>query len=144
MNRNLHSPTKLTEFARDFDIEPDTLISKFVSKITNAYNSGYNTVNVIPTSSSVLNVTTLSNSSTSQNSFSTQSTDIQSFCSPSTSVSQQQSTTNNEIEDNLQDIDDPNDTGASNSVIDRIGGLVNRTPVRLLYAVLLLFIKFLF
>lgn len=48
MNRNLHSPTKLTEFARDFDIEPDTFFAKFVNKITNVYNSGYNTVNVVP------------------------------------------------------------------------------------------------
>lgn len=52
MNRNLHSPTKLTEFARDFDIEPDTFFSKFVNKITNVYNSGYNTVNVVPTRTS--------------------------------------------------------------------------------------------
>lgn len=56
MNRNLHSPTKLTEFARDFDTEPDTFLMKFVNKINNAYNSGYNTVNVVPTTSSVLNV----------------------------------------------------------------------------------------
>lgn len=56
MNRNLHSPTKLTEFARDFDIEPDTFLAKFVNKITNVYNSGYNTVNVVPTSSQVLGI----------------------------------------------------------------------------------------
>lgn len=56
-NRNLHSPTKLTEFARNFDTEPDTLLSKFVNKITYVYNSGYNSVNVIPTTSSVLNMT---------------------------------------------------------------------------------------
>lgn len=48
MNRNLHSPTKLTEFARDFDAEPETFLTKFVNKITNAYNSGYNTVNIVP------------------------------------------------------------------------------------------------
>lgn len=48
MNRNLHSPTKLTEFARDFDSEPETFFSKFVNKLTNAYNNGYNTVNVPP------------------------------------------------------------------------------------------------
>lgn len=52
MNRNLHSPTKLTEFARDFDIEPDTFFARFVNKITNVYNSGYNTVNVVPTRTS--------------------------------------------------------------------------------------------
>lgn len=48
MNRNLHSPTKLTEFARDFDAEPETFLTKFVNKITNAYNTGYNTVNIVP------------------------------------------------------------------------------------------------
>lgn len=48
MNRNLHSPTKLTEFARDFDQEPETFLTKFVNKLTNAYNSGYNTVNIAP------------------------------------------------------------------------------------------------
>lgn len=132
MNRNLHSPTKLTEFARDFDVEPDTLLSKFVSKITNAYNSGYNTVNVIPTSSSVLNVQTISNSST-------YSTNIDSSCSPSTSVhAKQQSAKKNEIEDNLQDINDSNDIETSNSVIDRIGGLMNRNQVRYLLAFILL------
>lgn len=48
MNRHLHSPTKLTEFARDFDEEPETVFSKFVNKLQNAYNTGYNTVNDIP------------------------------------------------------------------------------------------------
>lgn len=48
MNRHLHSPTKLTEFARDFDEEPETVFSKIVSKLHNAYNTGYNTVNEIP------------------------------------------------------------------------------------------------
>uniref|UniRef100_A0A6B2EHR2 1-phosphatidylinositol-3-phosphate 5-kinase n=1 Tax=Phlebotomus kandelakii TaxID=1109342 RepID=A0A6B2EHR2_9DIPT len=52
MNRNLHSPTKLTEFARDWDEEPETLLSKFVTKITNAYNASYNSVNVAPSTSS--------------------------------------------------------------------------------------------
>lgn len=44
---NLHSTTKLTEFARDFDEEPETVFSKFVNKLQNAYNTGYNTVNEI-------------------------------------------------------------------------------------------------
>lgn len=48
MNRHLHSPTKLTEFARDFDEEPETVFSKIVNKLHNAYNTGYNTVNEIP------------------------------------------------------------------------------------------------
>lgn len=53
MNRNLHSPTKLTEFARNFDEEPETIFTKFVNKLTSAYNSNYNHLNVIsPTTSS--------------------------------------------------------------------------------------------
>lgn len=48
MNRNLHSPTKLTEFPRDWDDEPTTLITKIKTKITSAYNTGYNIVNGAP------------------------------------------------------------------------------------------------
>lgn len=48
MNRHLHSPTKLTEFARNFDEEPETVFSKIVNKLQTAYNTGYNTVNDIP------------------------------------------------------------------------------------------------
>lgn len=44
-NQNLHSMTKLTEFARDFEEEPETLFGRFVNKIQNAYNQSYNTVN---------------------------------------------------------------------------------------------------
>ncbi|XP_075148287.1 1-phosphatidylinositol 3-phosphate 5-kinase fab1 [Haematobia irritans] len=44
-NQNLHSMTKLTEFVRDFEDEPDTLFGRFVNKIQNAYNQSYNTVN---------------------------------------------------------------------------------------------------
>ncbi|XP_005181106.2 putative 1-phosphatidylinositol 3-phosphate 5-kinase [Musca domestica] len=44
-NQNLHSMTKLTEFVRDFEEEPDTLFGRFVNKIQNAYNQSYNTVN---------------------------------------------------------------------------------------------------
>lgn len=48
-HRNLHSPTKLTEFARDFDAEPpDTFFGKFVTRLTSAYNTSYNAVNVAP------------------------------------------------------------------------------------------------
>lgn len=53
MNRNLHSPTKMTEFAREFDEEPVTYFSKFVTKLTSAYNNGYNTVNIAPSQSVV-------------------------------------------------------------------------------------------
>lgn len=41
MNKNLHSSTALTEFARDFDEEPKTLFTKIVDKITiGIYNTG--------------------------------------------------------------------------------------------------------
>lgn len=55
MHKNLHSPTKLTEFARDWEEEDDTLIGKLVTKLTNVYNTGYNTVNVAPGSSGSAN-----------------------------------------------------------------------------------------
>lgn len=49
MNHNLHSPTQLTEFAREFDEEPETLFGKFVNRLTNVYNNSYNSVNdVLP------------------------------------------------------------------------------------------------
>lgn len=48
MNKNLHSKTALTEFARDFDEDKDTYISKLVNKITVVYNN----VNSYPTTSS--------------------------------------------------------------------------------------------
>lgn len=52
MHKNLHSPTKLTEFARDWEEEEDdTLIGKLVTKLTNVYNTGYNSVNVAPNTS---------------------------------------------------------------------------------------------
>lgn len=41
MNRNLHSPTKLSDFTRDFDMN-------FGNKINVYNNSGFNAVNVIP------------------------------------------------------------------------------------------------
>lgn len=61
-NQNLHSMTKLTEFARDFEEEPETLFGRFVNKLQNAYNQSYNTVNDLssvnpqsPTSSTTTN-----------------------------------------------------------------------------------------
>lgn len=43
----------MTEFAREFDEEPITYFSKFVNKLTSAYNNGYNTVNIAPSQSVV-------------------------------------------------------------------------------------------
>lgn len=45
MNQHLHSPTQLTEFAREFEEEPDTLFGKIVNRLTNVYNTSYNSVN---------------------------------------------------------------------------------------------------
>lgn len=47
MNRHLHSPTQLTEFAREFEEQPDTLFGKFVNRLTNVYNNSYNSVNEV-------------------------------------------------------------------------------------------------
>lgn len=44
-NQNLHAMNKLTEFARDFEEEPETLFGRFVNKLQTAYNQSYNTVN---------------------------------------------------------------------------------------------------
>lgn len=54
-NQNLHSLTKLTEFARDFENQPETLLSRFVNKIQNAYNHSYNTMNEISSSNRISN-----------------------------------------------------------------------------------------
>ncbi|XP_049318083.1 putative 1-phosphatidylinositol 3-phosphate 5-kinase [Bactrocera dorsalis] len=51
MNQHLHSPTKLTEFARDFeDEETESILGRFVNKIQNVYNQSYNTVNEVANS----------------------------------------------------------------------------------------------
>uniref|UniRef100_A0A034VB90 Putative 1-phosphatidylinositol 3-phosphate 5-kinase n=1 Tax=Bactrocera dorsalis TaxID=27457 RepID=A0A034VB90_BACDO len=51
MNQHLHSPTKLTEFARDFeDEETESILDRFVNKIQNVYNQSYNTVNEVANS----------------------------------------------------------------------------------------------
>lgn len=100
-NRNLHSPTKLTEFARDFDVEPDTFLTKFVNKLTNVYNSGYNTVNVVPTSSAAISIgqtstnplqsSTISQSSLSQTSSSSSlNSSRQQETAPGIQISEQQ------------------------------------------------------
>lgn len=55
MNRNLHSSTALTEFARDFDEEPETMFSKFVTKFTTGiYNSGSSTSNLVKTEDKIV------------------------------------------------------------------------------------------
>ncbi|KAH8233686.1 hypothetical protein KR026_011308 [Drosophila bipectinata] len=46
-HQHLHSPTKLTEFARNFEDKPESLFGRVVNKIQNVYNQSYNTVNDI-------------------------------------------------------------------------------------------------
>ncbi|KAH8415844.1 hypothetical protein KR222_002125, partial [Zaprionus bogoriensis] len=47
VHQHLHSPSKLTEFARNFEDKPDTLFGRVVNKIQHVYNQSYNTVNDI-------------------------------------------------------------------------------------------------
>ncbi|XP_030387596.1 putative 1-phosphatidylinositol 3-phosphate 5-kinase [Scaptodrosophila lebanonensis] len=47
IHQHLHSPTKLTEFARNFEDKPESLFGRVVNKIQNVYNQSYNTVNDI-------------------------------------------------------------------------------------------------
>lgn len=146
MNRNLHSPTKLTEFARDFDIEPDTFLAKFVNKITNVYNSGYNTVNVVPsTSSPVLTVGQLPVShGPSPNSTPSHSSNAsQSSSSTSEQLAQQLSATasGERKKDVVGDADKLGDLPRSNartpsSVLQRISNLMAiRNNVKLIFIV---------
>ncbi|XP_034653485.1 putative 1-phosphatidylinositol 3-phosphate 5-kinase [Drosophila subobscura] len=51
-HQHLHSPTKLTEFARNFEDKPESLFGRVVNKIQNVYNQSYNTVNDISSGSS--------------------------------------------------------------------------------------------
>ncbi|XP_055628535.1 putative 1-phosphatidylinositol 3-phosphate 5-kinase isoform X2 [Toxorhynchites rutilus septentrionalis] len=45
MNKNLHSPTTLTEFARDFEKDSETIFSKIVNKLTTGiYQSGFSEI----------------------------------------------------------------------------------------------------
>ncbi|EDW35438.1 GL20634 [Drosophila persimilis] len=37
-HQHLHSPTKLTEFARNFEDKPESLFGRVVNKIQNVYN----------------------------------------------------------------------------------------------------------
>ncbi|KAH8402497.1 hypothetical protein KR009_012395 [Drosophila setifemur] len=50
-HQHLHSPTKLTEFARNFEDKPESLFGRVVNKIQNVYNQSYNTVNDISSGS---------------------------------------------------------------------------------------------
>lgn len=42
MNRNLHSSSKLTEFARNFEAKPETLLNKVVNRLTSVYAGSSN------------------------------------------------------------------------------------------------------
>ncbi|ALC42334.1 fab1, partial [Drosophila busckii] len=47
VHQHLHSPTKLTEFARNFEEKQESLFGRVVNKLQNVYNQSYNTVNDI-------------------------------------------------------------------------------------------------
>ncbi|KAH8371675.1 hypothetical protein KR093_008430 [Drosophila rubida] len=52
MHQHLHSPSKLTEFARNFEDKPESILNRMVNKIQNVYNQSYNTVNDISSGNS--------------------------------------------------------------------------------------------
>ncbi|XP_060652864.1 putative 1-phosphatidylinositol 3-phosphate 5-kinase [Drosophila nasuta] len=51
VHQHLHSPNKLTEFARNFEDKPESILNRMVNKIQNVYNQSYNTVNDISSGS---------------------------------------------------------------------------------------------
>lgn len=48
VNRNLHATDVLTEFARDFEDEPETFLTKIVNKVTTVVNTNYNALSSYP------------------------------------------------------------------------------------------------
>ncbi|KAL7737544.1 hypothetical protein ACLKA6_007669 [Drosophila palustris] len=56
VHQHLHSPSKLTEFARNFEDKPESLFGRVVNKIQNVYNQSYNTVNDISSGNSNVQV----------------------------------------------------------------------------------------
>lgn len=56
VHQHLHSPSKLTEFARNFEDKPESLFGRVVNKIQNVYNQSYNTVNDISSGNSSVQV----------------------------------------------------------------------------------------
>ncbi|KAH8307595.1 hypothetical protein KR044_004302, partial [Drosophila immigrans] len=56
IHQHLHSPSKLTEFARNFEDKPESILNRMVNKIQNVYNQSYNTVNDISSGSSSVQV----------------------------------------------------------------------------------------
>lgn len=129
MNRNLHTKNKLTEFSREFEEEPETLFSKFVSKVSSAYNSNYNTINVIPSNqsgSSVLSINELPINDDARRTISSTSSGQSSVSSkvkiPSPSVSDNTSIDGKSDDSNI--LYGSEDSKSSNNVFQMIGNLI--------------------
>lgn len=123
MNRNLHTQNKLTEFSREFEEEPETLFSKFVSKVSSAYNSNYNTINVIPpnqSTSSILSINEVPGDDSSS-SFG-QSSEALKINIPSPSVSE--NTSIDDKSDDSNNVYGAEDSKSSNNVFQMIGNLI--------------------
>lgn len=120
MNRNLHTQNKLTEFSREFEEEPETLFSKFVSKVSSAYNTNYNTINI--PNQSVSSIRELpgdaasSSSSVGQQSVALKNNTSSSSVSDNTSIDGKSDDSNN--------IDGSEDSKSSNNVLQMIGNLI--------------------
>lgn len=123
MNRNLHTQNKLTEFSREFEEEPETLFSKFVSKVSSAYNSNYNTINIIPPVQS-----TSTNELTGTITASCSSLSLgQPLVAAKKSTNSPSASENASIDDKSDDsnnIDSTEDSKSSNNVFQMIGNLI--------------------
>lgn len=127
MNRNLHTQNKLTEFSREFEEEPETLFSKFVSKVSSAYNSNYNTINVIPpnlqSTSSILSINELPGDDSSLNYGHTSASSVPpKMNTPSPSVSD--NTSIDGKSDDSNNVYGSEDSKSSNNVFQMIGNLI--------------------
>lgn len=120
MNRNLHTQNKLTEFSREFEEEPETLFSKFVSKVSSAYNTNYNTINIPNQSVSSIHElhgeAASSSSNLGQQSVALKNDASLSSVSDNTSIDGKSDDSNN--------IDGSEDSKSSNNVFQMIGSLI--------------------
>lgn len=123
MNRNLHTQNKLTEFSREFEEEPETLFSKLVNKVSSAYNSNYNTINIIPpTSIPSINELTGGEASSSSSSHLGQPSVETKINTTSPSVSD--NTSIDDKSDDSNNIGGSEDSKSSNNVFQMIGNLI--------------------
>lgn len=125
MNRNLHTQNKLTEFSREFEEEPETLFSKFVNKVSSAYNSNYNTINVIPanqSASSILSINELPGDDSLSSFGQSSSSVVPKMNTPSPSVSD--NTSIDGKSDDSNNVYGSEDSKSSNNVFQMFGNLI--------------------